>query len=104
MKKQVLVGVMLGLIVGGMMVVAEEPAINPVEVKTRRVTVYGTNPLKIGSTEMTEANLIAVKVGGTLPAVNGAAVTDLTAANITSGGVLGGQTLSNNTVALKAAA
>lgn len=46
-------------------VMAEEPDINPTTVKTRRVVAYGTNPLKIGSTEVTEAMLLKGTTGVT---------------------------------------
>lgn len=83
MKKIAAVSVMVaGLMVIAGMCMAESEAINPVEVKTRRLTAYGTNPVKIGATELTEANVIAIKAGGTLPAVNGAAVTSLGSANL----------------------
>ena len=82
--KKLIVGLsaVLGLVFVSQ-VFAETEIINPVEIKTRRLTVYGNNPLKIGDTEMTEANLISIQAGGTLPAVNGAAVTSLASANLT---------------------
>jgi hypothetical protein len=47
----------------GIMAMAEEPAINPATVLTPRAVLYGTAPLKIGSTEFTEAQLSAAKAG-----------------------------------------
>ena len=64
-------------------VFAWDPAIVPQMVTCSRIIINAT--MKFGSTEVTEADLVAVKAGGTLPAVNGAAVTSLTAANITAG-------------------
>jgi hypothetical protein len=61
----------LALFVMGISVMAAEPAINPAQVTAGRVVLYGTAPLKIGSTEFTEALLsasigtIAVSKGGT---------------------------------------
>lgn len=53
----------------GIAVNAAEPAINPAQVTTGRAVLYGTAPLKIGSTEFTEAQLSAAKAG-TVPLAN----------------------------------
>lgn len=53
----------------GIVVMAAEPAINPAVVTTGRVAIYGATPLKIGSTEYTEAGLNAA-VGGTVALAN----------------------------------
>ncbi len=64
-------------------VYAWDPQIFPQMVTCSRIIIQNT--MKFGATEVTEADLVAVKAGGTLPAVNGSAVTALTAANITAG-------------------
>lgn len=55
----VVIAVIVGLAVRSVM--AEEPPINPSLVVTPRVVAYGTNPFKIGTTEVTEANLVALQ-------------------------------------------
>lgn len=50
MRKLIVLAVLVSL-VG--IVRAEEPKINPVLVTTPRIVLYGTNPLKIGGTEVT---------------------------------------------------
>jgi hypothetical protein len=69
--------IVLALIVVGVSVYAAEPAINPAQVTAGRVVLYGTTPLKIGSTEFTEA-LLSASVGTIAVAKGGTGATTLT--------------------------
>lgn len=75
----------LAIVCIGFAAIAEEPAINPVEVKARRVVAYGTNPLKVGSTEITEAMLTKGTTGVTNVTISASAY--VTNATLTTYGV-----------------
>ena len=61
----------------GIMAMAEEPAINPATVTTPRVVLYGTNPLKVGSTEITETMLKKGTTGITNAVLSTTSVTNI---------------------------